>query len=109
MSETLARSQLYVLDEKNNPIRSDSLHEWAMHMEKPHRVGEDTVRGVRISTVFIGLAGNLLNLPRPFETLLFLDGDQLPETQRYGTWDAAKRGHAQWVERVRKQGVMAHA
>jgi len=109
MSETLAKSQLYVLDSANNPIRAGNLQEWAEHMEKPHRVGDDTVRGVRISTVFIGLAGNLLNLPRPFETLLFIDGMQLPESQRYATWDAAKRGHAQWVERVKAQGVMAHA
>lgn len=109
MTETLARSQLYVLDAKNNPVRANSLHEWALHMEQPHRVGEDTVRGVRISTVFVGLAGNLLNLPRPFETMLFMDGAPLPESQRYATWDAAKRGHAQWVERVKTEGVMAHA
>lgn len=109
MSEILAKSQLYVLDAQNNPVRAGNLHEWAMHMEQPHRVGDDTVKGVRISTVFTGLAGNLLNLPRPFETLLFMDGTPLPESQRYATWDAAKRGHAAWVERVRKQGVMAHA
>lgn len=109
MSEVLARSQLYVLDEHNNPVRADNLQEWAQHMEQPHQIGNDVVRGVRISTVFMGLAGNLLNLPRPFETLLFMDGVPLPESQRYATWDAAKRGHAQWVERVKKQGVMAHA
>lgn len=109
MSETLARSQLYILDAANKPVRAGNLQEWAEHMEQPHRVGEDTVRGVRISTVFMGLAGNLLNLPRPFETLLFMDGQPLPESQRYATWEAAKRGHAQWVERVKREGVMAHA
>jgi len=96
-----------VLDQNNNPVRANNLHDWAMHMEQPHRVGDDTVRGVRISTVFTGLAGNLLNLPRPFETLLFRNGEPLPEAQRYATWDAAKRGHDAWVKTVRERGVMA--
>lgn len=109
MSEALARSQLYVLDSKNNPIRSDSLHDWARYMEEPHRVGDDTVRGVRISTVFIGLGGNVLGLPRPFETLLFRNGDMLPDSQRYATWDAARRGHEAWVKQIRERGVMAMA
>lgn len=105
MTAALARSQLYVLDEKNNPVRADSLQDWAEFMEKPHRVGDDTVRGIRISTVFIGLAGNLAGLPRPFETMLFRDGAMLPESQRYATWDAARRGHESWVKLVRTQGV----
>lgn len=103
MTETLARSQLYVLDARRKPVRADNLHDWAIHMEQPHRVGDTTVRGTRISTVFIGLAGNLLNLPRPFETVLIQGGDVLAESQRYATWEAAERGHAQWVELVKSR------
>lgn len=103
MTETLARSQLYVLDERRNPVRADNLHDWAMHMEKPHRVAQTMVKGIRISTVFIGLAGNLMNLPRPFETVMFHDGDVLPESQRYATWEAAERGHAAWVKQVQSR------
>lgn len=68
-----------------------------MYMEQPHRVGKDTVNGLTISTVFIGVGGNVLGLPRPFETIIMRGDDKLAQAERYATWDAAKRGHARWV------------
>lgn len=103
MTEVLARSQLYVLDDRRNPIRAGTLQDWIEYMEQPHRVAQDIVKGIRISTVFVGLAGNLLGLPRPFETVLIRDGEVLPEAQRYATWAAAQRGHEQWVAQVRSR------
>lgn len=101
MNDALARSQLFVLDAANRPVRAESLMDWAKWMEQPHRVGKDVVNGITISTVFIGLGGNVLGTPRPFETKLFRGDEMMAEGQRYETWDAAQRGHAAWVKWAR--------
>lgn len=100
MNDAVAKSQLFVLDEANRPVRAESLQAWASYMEQPHRVGKDKVNGLTISTVFMGLGGNVLGCPRPFETIVMRGDEKLAQAERYETWDAARRGHARWVKEL---------
>lgn len=46
----------YILDSEGNPIAEDALLGWAKWFETAERhVGLDTINGVKISTVFLGI------------------------------------------------------
>lgn len=75
------------------------------------RVGDETIRGCRVSTVWLGLSqpwyGTKPALPLIFETMVFggeLDG----EMERYPTLQEAKDGHVKWVERVIREEEKKH-
>lgn len=68
--------------------------------KRPH-VGDTTIRGVRISTVFLGVDHGFNGDPVLFETMIF--GGEYDEHQtRYKTWDEAASGHIKHVELVRR-------
>lgn len=92
----------YILDDAGNPQPADSL-EWAKWMNgiEKRRVDETWIaKGVRVSTVFLGLDHSFTVLPDPlhhkpvlWETMIF--GGRLDQYQeRYTSLDAAKEGHA---------------
>ncbi len=99
----------YKLDEDKN-VSESSLEEWATFIEKTFpinyvHVGDDTVYGRRVSTVFIGVDHNFnpySKIPLIFETMVF-DGDTPIYQDRYSTWKEAEEGHKdaiEWVMRV---------
>lgn len=67
-----------------------------------HHVGDTTIGGSRISTVFLGLDHSFTPGAKPvvFETLVF-GGPLSDEMVRYCTYDEAEAGHAAMVERVK--------
>jgi hypothetical protein len=94
----------YILDEDHNvvPAVSDfapfDLEGWTRWMEfffdiENRRVGLDTVAGIEVSTVFIGMAGTL------FETLITANNEQ-HLTDRYQTWQEARHGHRLAVRKL---------
>lgn len=97
----------YRLDENNNAIPCTPL-EWAEQLEIKIRnhgrhIGDNTVNGKRISTIWIGMNHNWHGDSPPllFETMIF-EGDDFHYIycQRYSTWQEAEEGHkkaVQWV------------
>lgn len=113
-------SRMYILDDQHQPVEVD-VHEWARWRKEqdalgdPKRVALDTLEGVRVSTVFLGIDHGFSTdpkaLPVLFETMVFVDNpaglsepvmvefDQLCE--RYCTWDQAAAGHALVIQRLK--------
>lgn len=93
----------YILD-GHNPIVENDLIKWAKWFEKADRhVAKDNVDNFSISTVFLGIDHSFGDESKPilFETLVFggkLDG----EMERYSTWEEAKKGHKEMVNKVKK-------
>ncbi len=95
-------SNRYILEGKR-PVPCDDLITWAKWLEtagSKRRVGDTTVNGHRVSTVFLGLDHRFgcEGLPILFETLVFPD-DTLTEVdgKRYCSWEDAEAGHAEFV------------
>jgi len=76
------------------------LLEWAKWFETTDRhVGNDTINGYRISTVFLGLDHNFgVGAPLLFETMVFGDDDE-EDMERYATYEEAEEGHKRFVEK----------
>lgn len=88
----------YILDENRNPVPVDTLEEWASRFERENRhVGHDTIGGMRISTVFLGLDHSFSSEGPPllFETMVFGgEGSHLEDfCVRAATWDEALANH----------------
>lgn len=98
----------YKLDENKNVIPS-SLEEWSNFIENRLptnylHVGDDTVDGKRVSTVFIGICHNFnpdSNVPIVFETMVFEDYGSSIYQERYSTYKEAEDGHKRAIEWVR--------
>lgn len=91
----------YKLD-GHTPVRVEDTIEWAKWFEKAERkVAHDTVNGVEVSTVFLGIDHSFGRAGPPvlFETMVF-GGELNEEQERYRTWDEAVRGHAEMLARV---------
>jgi hypothetical protein len=75
---------------------------WAEGFEKDNRhVADETIGGVRVSTVFLGLDHSFDGgRPLLFETMVF-GGALDQEQRRCTTWDEAEKMHAAMVERVK--------
>lgn len=97
----------YKLDENKNVVPS-SMEEWSTMIEgrlptNYIHVGDDTVNGFRVSTVFIGLWHGLHDIkltPVVFETMVFDDATDI-YVDRYTTWDEALEGHQRAIEWVK--------
>jgi len=79
-----------------------SMEQWVMPFESKNRhVGDTTIGGVRVSTVFLGIDHNWSpdGPPLIFETMVFR-GPFDEEMQRYSTWEEAEHGHAKFVKAV---------
>lgn len=103
----------YFLHEDHSYTPCD-LMTWAAQLEvlvnagKKH-VAYDIVDGFRISTVWLGLNHNFLDIGRPllFETMIFDDegacGWDYHYQERYTTWDEAVKGHQEAIEWLKAQ------
>jgi len=95
-------TDLYYILEGHKAVPVD-LMTWAEWFEKNNgnrHVADETIEGVRISTVFLGLdhayGGGP---PMIFETMVF-DGPLDQEQDRCSTWEEAEATHAKMKERV---------
>lgn len=94
----------YILDEKGRPVPEPDLLKWAMWFETANRsVGDETIGGVRISTIFLALDhGWGGGPPVLWETMTFGPDPFHQERDRCsGSWEQAEAMHADVVERVR--------
>lgn len=75
------------------------------HEPNARRVGDDTVNGQRVSTVFLQLDHNWEPGGKPilFETMIF-SGPHDQDMWRYQTWEEAKAGHDKIVHCL-KEGI----
>jgi hypothetical protein len=83
----------YILNGKT-PMPISNILEWAKWYETHNRTVEKTeIRGIIISTVFLGIDHNYSKEGNPilFETMIFKWNDDYCE--RYSTWDEALEGH----------------
>jgi hypothetical protein len=90
----------YILNDDHEAVEVDDIIQWARAFESSvRRVAQDTISGVRISTVFLGLDHGWGSTPQLFETMIF--GGEYDEHQvRYETWDEAVTGHKAALEMV---------
>ncbi len=97
----------YKLDEDKKVVPS-TIEEWTTMIEgrlptNYIHVGDDTINGFRISTVFMGIWHGLHSAtcaPIVFETMVFDDNADI-YAERHCTWDEALEGHQraiQWVK-----------
>jgi hypothetical protein len=91
----------YILNGRTHEA-CDDLLEWARWMATAERhVAHDTIDGVRVSTVFLGLDHQFGNgPPLLFETMIF-GGEDDGYQERYATWEEAEAGHVAALEKVR--------
>lgn len=99
----------YILDANSNPVKVDSLDEWARWYEKNHNnrhVGLTKFDGdIRVSTVFLALDHNFdYGPPILYETMVF-GGEYNGEQERYSTRAEALKGHMRWVQKVKDTGA----
>ncbi len=94
----------YILDESGQPIEETNLIKWAKWMENTkfnHHVADDSIGGVRVSTVFLGLDHAFSGGPPIlWETQVFggpLDGEMI----RYSSRETALAGHVGLLAQVR--------
>jgi hypothetical protein len=97
----------YILNRLGEPVLEPDLLKWARWFETAERhVAEDTISGVRVSTVVLGLDhAHGGGPPVLYETMIFCDDESwakdLNEFQRrYSTLVEAKAGHAEAVSKI---------
>ncbi len=93
----------YILNGRT-PMLCDNLSIWGMEFDKrtkseDHwRVARETVNGVDVSTVFLGIDHAFGGgPPLLFETMIF-GGPHNEYQERYSTWEEAEAGHKRAVE-----------
>jgi len=100
----------YKLDGKNI-IKCRDILEWAEYFEMADRhVADETVWGIRISTIFLGIDhGFSLRpdaIPVLFETMVFVGRRSQDEyTERYCTYEEAEAGHIKIVEHIKHHPI----
>lgn len=93
----------YILD-GHTPVLCSDVIAWAMWFETAdRRVALDDVRGIRVSTVFLGIDHNYGYSDRPvlFETMCSTEIDWLDMQLRYATWEEAETGHKLVIEQLK--------
>jgi hypothetical protein len=110
----------YILDKDGNPVLEPNLFKWAFWLEYSHRstgkdnriVQQDTIDGVRVSTVFLGLDHNYRNIgkARPYkpilwETMIFC-GEHDGYCRRYSSRKAAVAGHMAAIRLVKGADIV---
>lgn len=98
----------YILDKDGQTPKAVSLLEWAEWFEHDKRVVRKTnVKGVEVSTVFLGIDHSFSNRPdaKPvlWETMVF-GGELDQEQDRYDSYASAIEGHEAMVARVETGG-----
>lgn len=107
----------------HRPVRTLDPIRWGMFLESPARiVGQARVKGLLISTVFIGLGHPFGGRSQLFETAVFeshpparrprpakerrgrrafaCKSPRIMELVRYNTWKEAEKGHARMVAKL---------
>jgi hypothetical protein len=99
----------YILDENDRPVPEPDLRKWAAWFCNVHkrRVAIETIDGVQISTIFLGMDHNWENSGPPilWETMVF--GGELSDEQDRcsGNREQAEAMHLKMVERVKSLQV----
>jgi hypothetical protein len=93
----------WILYGPDHQLEPCGLFEWARWIKKNERhVANETIDGVHISTVFLGIDHNFSENGPPllFETMIF-GGQEDQFQRRYATWAEAEAGHKEAVELVK--------
>ncbi len=96
----------YALDENRNPVPVSVL-EWEFKFDDDARiVKQETVSGIYVSTVFVGVdySFGMGGPPLVFETMAFDDRGDMSDNivcHRYATWNEALKGHNEIVSWVK--------
>ena len=98
----MSRPRNYILDEHDNPIPEPDLIQWAKWRNTADvRIASDSINGVTVSTVFLGLDHQWEGgPPLIYETMIF-GGVHDEFQERYSTRDEAIAGHAVAVAMVK--------
>lgn len=94
------KSDWYILKDKH-PVPVDMLQaaKWLSEINNK-RIAFTEIRGIQISTVFLGLDHSFMSdIPVLFETMVF-GGTLDNEGERYYTYQEAEEGHKRMCERV---------
>jgi hypothetical protein len=99
----------FILDDDGNPLEVLDVVEWSkwfeLHRHDRH-IGDDTINGTRVSTVFLGLnhSYNPLAAPLLWETMVFPPESNMLEShmRRYTSAGDAKAGHVATVAAVER-------
>lgn len=86
----------------HDTVECEDFHEWgSWYGTEPTVVGEDTVNGVLVRTIFLGLDASLRTEGPAdvFETMAY-SGPKKGQVVRYATWDEALAGHAKYLEEM---------
>jgi len=92
----------YLLDENKKPYKV-TITEWIQGLtDKMRSVKQETINGVFVSTVFLGLDHNFSNSPVPivFETMLFGKVEHGEYQVRCSTYEEALKQHEKAVNYV---------
>lgn len=98
---------MYYILVDQKPVEVSDVLTWGEWFENADRhVAQTAVRGVRISTVFLGVDHSFGDgPPMLFETMVF-GGPMDEEMARYSTWEEAEAGHKEMVQEVKKRGIL---
>lgn len=105
------RTRKYILNAKGEPVECKKLSVWGEFFEtsKLRQVGDDTIDGVRVSTIFLGLDHNFGGGPPIlWETMVFAKGrhDGAAWHQKMdrcsGNREQAEAMHARMVRKVKR-------
>jgi hypothetical protein len=94
----------YILDEENNPIKTDSLSSFKWMEKNKHKkfVKREHIGDIFISTVFLGLDHSWnSHLPVLWETMIF-GGEHDQYQDRYTSYEDAIKGHEEASLLVKK-------
>jgi len=87
-------------DQKGNEI---TLEEWAIAL-KDNSIKKNTVGKYVVSTIYLGLDHNFgEGKPLIFETMVFEEGEEEVDVERYETVEQAKEGHERFVKKYKKK------
>lgn len=83
------------------PVPEPDLMAFARWLEATERhVGNDTIHGVRVSTVFLGTDHGFAGPPVLWESMTFGAEPFDQQQERYTSYADALAGHRRWVEQV---------
>ena len=97
----------YILDEKNNPVKSTVLISCAWLEKNPdkHFVKQENIKKAFVSTVFLGLDHSWLDHSEPllWETMIFGNTKHDQYQKRYSSYEDALKGHETAVKLLKKE------
>lgn len=95
----------YILDENNNPIKTDikSYIDWEIKNEPKKALKQEYINDIYVSTVFLGLDHSFQSqIPLLWETMIFGGRHDQYQT-RYSSYEDAIKGHEVAVNLVKNK------